>query len=52
MLERESSGHGKGSWVPGQGVKINYARIVKIFKPHLTSSEEDIQETTDGLTSL
>ncbi|KAK3834966.1 MAG: vacuolar protein 14 C-terminal Fig4p binding-domain-containing protein [Linnemannia gamsii] len=45
MLERESSGQGKGSWVPGQGVNINYAKIVKILKPHLTSSDEDIQET-------
>jgi vacuole morphology and inheritance protein 14 len=45
MLENESSGQGKGSWVPGQGVNINYAKIVKILKPHLTSSDEDIQET-------
>ncbi|KAF9902278.1 hypothetical protein EC991_005073 [Linnemannia zychae] len=45
MLERESSGQGKGSWVPGQGVNINYAKIVKILKPHLTSSDEEIQET-------
>lgn len=45
MLESESSGQGKGSWVPGQGVNINYAKIVKILKPHLTSSDEDIQET-------
>jgi vacuole morphology and inheritance protein 14 len=46
MLERESSGQGKGSWIPGQGVSINYTRIVKILNPHLTSSDEDIQETT------
>ncbi|KAF9148143.1 hypothetical protein BG015_010153 [Linnemannia schmuckeri] len=45
LLESESSGQGKGSWVPGQGVNINYAKIVKILKPHLTSSDEDIQET-------
>ncbi|KAF9135386.1 hypothetical protein BGW39_003183 [Mortierella sp. 14UC] len=44
MLESESSGQGKGNWVPGQGVNINYAKIVKILKPHLTSSDEDIQE--------
>ncbi|KAF9374563.1 hypothetical protein CPC16_001215, partial [Podila verticillata] len=44
-LESESTGHGKGSWVPGQGVSINYAKIVKILKPHLTSNDEDIQET-------
>ncbi|KAI1306433.1 hypothetical protein EDD11_004764 [Mortierella claussenii] len=44
-LEGESTGHGKGNWVPGQGVNINYAKIVKILKPHLTSNDEDIQET-------
>ncbi|KAF9969664.1 hypothetical protein BGZ73_007910, partial [Actinomortierella ambigua] len=44
-LEAESTGQGKGSWVPGQGVVIEYAEIVKILKPHLTSSDEDIQET-------
>ncbi|KAF9915942.1 PtdIns(3,5)P(2) sythesis regulation factor [Lobosporangium transversale] len=45
LLENESTGHGKGNWVPGQGVKVNYAKIVKILKPHLTSTDEDIQET-------
>ncbi|KAF9362631.1 hypothetical protein BGX34_005773, partial [Mortierella sp. NVP85] len=44
-LEKESTGHGKGNWVPGQGVSISYAKIVKILKPHLTSKDEDIQET-------
>ncbi|KAG0226910.1 hypothetical protein BGW41_004018 [Actinomortierella wolfii] len=44
-LEEESTGQGKGNWVPGQGVVIEYAEIVKILKPHLTSSDEDIQET-------
>ncbi|KAF8939428.1 hypothetical protein BGZ58_009783 [Dissophora ornata] len=44
-LENESTGQGKGNWVPGQGVNINYAKIVKILKPHLTSNDEDIQET-------
>ncbi|KAG0212250.1 hypothetical protein BGX28_006603 [Mortierella sp. GBA30] len=44
-LECESTGQGKGNWVPGQGVSINYAKIVKILKPHLTSNDEDIQET-------
>ncbi|KAF9586285.1 hypothetical protein BGW38_007416 [Lunasporangiospora selenospora] len=44
-LESESTGQGKGSWIPGQGVKINFAKIVKILKPHLTSSDEDMQET-------
>ncbi|KAF9967729.1 hypothetical protein BGZ70_008477 [Mortierella alpina] len=44
-LESESTGQGKGSWVPGQGVSIHYAKIVKILKPHLTSNDEDIQET-------
>ncbi|KAF9168300.1 hypothetical protein DFQ26_009519 [Actinomortierella ambigua] len=44
-LEAESTGQGKGNWVPGQGVVIEYAEIVKILKPHLTSNDEDIQET-------
>ncbi|KAI8354946.1 vacuolar protein 14 C-terminal Fig4p binding-domain-containing protein [Mortierella sp. GBAus27b] len=44
-LEKESTGQGKGNWVPGQGVSINFAKIVKILKPHLTSKDEDIQET-------
>ncbi|KAG9284230.1 hypothetical protein G9A89_002040 [Geosiphon pyriformis] len=41
----ESEGKGKGSWVPGQGVVINYTRIVEILMPHLSSQEEEIQET-------
>ncbi|KAI7824689.1 vacuolar protein 14 C-terminal Fig4p binding-domain-containing protein [Gamsiella multidivaricata] len=45
LLESESTGQGKGNWVPGQGVNINYAKIVRILKPHLTSNDEDIQET-------
>ncbi|ORY01103.1 ARM repeat-containing protein [Basidiobolus meristosporus CBS 931.73] len=38
-------GKGKGVWVPGQGVTVDYARIVEILKPHLVSSEEEIQAT-------
>ncbi|KAF9426961.1 hypothetical protein BGZ94_005732 [Podila epigama] len=45
IVEKESTGQGKGNWVPGQGVSINYAKIVKILKPHLNSNDEDIQET-------
>ncbi|CAG8684513.1 17009_t:CDS:10 [Cetraspora pellucida] len=41
----ETEGRGKGSWVPGQGVIINYDRIVQIFMDHLCSSEEEIQAT-------
>ncbi|CAG8549863.1 5288_t:CDS:10, partial [Ambispora leptoticha] len=41
----ESEGKGKGSWVPGQGVVINYTRIVQILMPHLSSQEEEIQAT-------
>ncbi len=33
----ETEGRGKGSWVPGQGVVINYTRIVEILMPHLSS---------------
>ncbi|RIA92298.1 vacuolar protein 14 C-terminal Fig4p binding-domain-containing protein [Glomus cerebriforme] len=41
----ETEGRGKGSWVPGQGVVINYTRIVEILMPHLSSHEEEIQAT-------
>ncbi|RHZ78805.1 hypothetical protein Glove_156g45 [Diversispora epigaea] len=41
----ETEGRGKGSWVPGQGVVINYIRIVEILMPHLSSQEEEIQAT-------
>ncbi|CAG8581727.1 4384_t:CDS:10 [Funneliformis mosseae] len=41
----ETEGRGKGSWVPGQGVIINYTRIVEILMPHLSSPEEEIQAT-------
>ncbi|GES94101.1 ARM repeat-containing protein [Rhizophagus clarus] len=41
----ETEGKGKGSWVPGQGVIINYTRIVEILMPHLSSHEEEIQAT-------
>ncbi|CAI2177374.1 8966_t:CDS:10 [Funneliformis geosporum] len=41
----ETEGRGKGSWVPGQGVIINYTRIVEILMPHLSSPEEEIQTT-------
>ncbi|CAG8757661.1 19209_t:CDS:2, partial [Racocetra fulgida] len=34
----ETEGRGKGSWVPGQGVIINYDRIVQILMDHLCSS--------------
>ncbi|CAG8772011.1 19713_t:CDS:2, partial [Racocetra persica] len=33
----ETEGRGKGSWVPGQGVIINYDRIVQILMDHLCS---------------
>ncbi|CAG8607608.1 10557_t:CDS:2, partial [Dentiscutata heterogama] len=41
----ETEGRGKGSWVPGQGVVINYVRIVQILMDHLCSPEEEIQAT-------
>ncbi|CAG8589814.1 12652_t:CDS:10 [Acaulospora morrowiae] len=41
----ETEGRGKGSWVPGQGVVIDYIRIVEILMPHLSSQEEEIQAT-------
>ncbi|KAL1915767.1 uncharacterized protein VTP21DRAFT_6526 [Calcarisporiella thermophila] len=44
-LPSESEGKGKGIWVPGQGVVVDYVRITQIFLPHLSSSDEEIQQT-------
>lgn len=44
-LGAENDGHGKGTYVPGQGVIVQYGRIVQILVPHLSSSEEEIQKT-------
>nr|CAG8515363.1 5290_t:CDS:10 [Entrophospora candida] len=41
----EMEGKGKGTWVPGQSVEINFTRIIEILMPHLSSSVEQIQET-------
>ncbi|GAB5587454.1 hypothetical protein Unana1_02354 [Umbelopsis nana] len=41
----ESEGTGKGTYVPGQGVIVRYAKLIQILIPHLSSSEEDIQST-------
>ncbi|CAG8516687.1 70_t:CDS:10 [Acaulospora colombiana] len=41
----ETEGRGKGSWVPGQGVVIDYIKVVEILMPHLSSQEEEIQAT-------
>ncbi|CEP12494.1 hypothetical protein [Parasitella parasitica] len=44
-VDSENDGHGKGTYVPGQGVIVQYGKIVEILVPHLSSSEEDIQKT-------
>lgn len=44
-INSENDGHGKGTYVPGQGVIVQYGKIVEILVPHLSSSEEDIQKT-------
>lgn len=41
----ENDGHGKGSYIPGQGVIVKYGKIVEIMVPHLSSAEEDVQKT-------
>ncbi|KAI9257676.1 vacuolar protein 14 C-terminal Fig4p binding-domain-containing protein [Sporodiniella umbellata] len=41
----ENDGHGKGTYVPGQGVIVQYAEIVEILVNHLSSAEEEIQKT-------
>ncbi|CAO0797422.1 unnamed protein product [Mucor circinelloides] len=45
LLDSENDGLGKGTYVPGQGVIVQYGKIVEILVPHLSSSEEDIQKT-------
>ncbi|KAG1170256.1 hypothetical protein G6F70_007848 [Rhizopus microsporus] len=44
-IDSENDGHGKGTYVPGQGVIVQYAKIVKILVSHLSSTEEEIQKT-------
>lgn len=44
-VNSENDGHGKGTYVPGQGVTVKYGKIVEILVPHLSSTEEDIQKT-------
>lgn len=41
----ENDGHGKGTYIPGQGVTVKYDKIVEILIPHLSSPEKDIQRT-------
>ncbi|KAI7874999.1 ARM repeat-containing protein [Lichtheimia hyalospora FSU 10163] len=36
--------HSKGTYVPGQGVIVQYDRLVEILVQHLSSKEEHIQE--------
>lgn len=45
QLGAENDGNGKGTYVPGQGVIVQYGKIVEILVPHLSSSEEEIQKT-------
>ncbi|KAI8884597.1 ARM repeat-containing protein [Backusella circina FSU 941] len=44
-LDSENDGHGKGTYVPGQGVIVQYGKIVEILVPHLSSPQEEIQLT-------
>ncbi|EIE90017.1 hypothetical protein RO3G_14728 [Rhizopus delemar RA 99-880] len=44
-IDAENDGHGKGTYVPGQGVIVQYAKIVEILVNHLSSTEEEIQKT-------
>ncbi|ORZ11193.1 vacuolar protein 14 C-terminal Fig4p binding-domain-containing protein [Absidia repens] len=45
VVVAENDGQGKGTYIPGQGIVVQYARIVEILVPHLSSPEEDIQRT-------
>ncbi|RCH86560.1 hypothetical protein CU098_007244, partial [Rhizopus stolonifer] len=44
-IDPENKEHGKGTYVPGQGVEVQYAKIVEILVSHLSSTEEEIQKT-------
>ncbi|KAI8067461.1 vacuolar protein 14 C-terminal Fig4p binding-domain-containing protein [Gongronella butleri] len=43
--EQEHEGQGKGTYIPGQGIVVQYARLVAILVPHLSSTDEEIQRT-------
>ncbi|ORX47951.1 ARM repeat-containing protein [Hesseltinella vesiculosa] len=43
--DQEHQGFGKGTYIPGQGIVVQYARLVAILIPHLSSPDEDIQRT-------
>lgn len=43
--DEDAEGEGTGKWVPGQGVKIDYAAIVEILLRHLERGDEEIQAT-------
>ncbi|KAI9305409.1 vacuolar protein 14 C-terminal Fig4p binding-domain-containing protein [Cunninghamella echinulata] len=45
IIYNENDGQGKGTYIPGQGIVVQYARIVEILVPHLSSPDEDIQRT-------
>ncbi|ORZ03190.1 vacuolar protein 14 C-terminal Fig4p binding-domain-containing protein [Syncephalastrum racemosum] len=44
-LGPDNDEHGKGTYVPGQGVIVQYERIIDILVRHLSSKEEHIQRT-------
>ncbi|KAI8997013.1 vacuolar protein 14 C-terminal Fig4p binding-domain-containing protein [Pilobolus umbonatus] len=44
-INSDNDGHGKGNYVPGQGVMVKYASIIEILVPHLSSTEQEIQKT-------
>lgn len=45
LSDEDAEGEGSGKWVPGQGVKIDYAAIVEILLQHLERGDEEIQAT-------
>lgn len=45
LSDEDAEGEGTGRWVPGQGVKIDYAAIVEILLRHLETGDEAIQAT-------
>ncbi|CAO3627724.1 unnamed protein product [Cunninghamella blakesleeana] len=45
IVYNENDGQGKGTYIQGQGIVVQYARIVEILVPHLSSPDEDIQRT-------
>ncbi|OZJ05817.1 hypothetical protein BZG36_00950 [Bifiguratus adelaidae] len=44
-IDEQDVSTGKGDWLPGQGVIVKYDDIVSILMPHLSSTDQETQNT-------